>query len=179
MSGIGRLLQIGCQALLQRVVEDSVSCGIGEVGQDDGVSGFQSLHMARVKEPCCRDEAYGGNSLPDAYKFLPFRFRRHSLRQVHFPRQLRVAHIVRVQVVEMNANAVLYLGFAQIVQRVFPSAELPQHVGDASRCEDVACVAAIHHSLCDVDAFTGYVLIRVDVLYPIDLAAVQPHAQWN
>ena len=79
----------------------------------------------------------------------------------------------------MNANSMLDFSFAQIVQAVFPTAQLSQHVGDALRCEDVARITAIHNALSDVDAPTGNVLISVNVRYPENWTVVQSHPQWN
>src|SRR5438046_8010253 len=56
-----------------------------------------------------------------------------------------------------------------------PSTLLRQIVGDAFTHENVAGVAAIHHSLRDVDAYAGDVVAPVCILHMMDRAAVDSH----
>ena len=142
-------------ALLERVVKHRVTGRVCEISDYDGVL---------VSSARARDVGIGGPPIASVYgsyrnhskrKFLTPCLGAHcgqpSLRRLQFLRQLSIAHFVGEKVVEMNANSVLNLGFSYIVQVVFPTAEIPQHVGDTLRCEDVARVTAIHHALCDVD----------------------------
>src|SRR5881396_2765297 len=56
-----------------------------------------------------------------------------------------------------------------------PSTLLREIVGDTFTHENVAGVAAIHHSLRDVDAYAGDVVAPVCILHMMDRAAVDSH----
>src|SRR5438128_11814022 len=56
-----------------------------------------------------------------------------------------------------------------------PSTPLREIVGDTFTHENMAGVAAIHHSLRDVDAYAGDVFAPVGILHMMDRAAVDSH----
>ena len=64
---------------------------------------------------------------------------------------------------------------AQFVEVRLPSTLLGQIVGDAFTHEDMAGIAAIHHSLRDVDAYAGDVFAAVRILHMMDRSAVNSH----
>ena len=55
----------------------------------------------------------------------------------------------------MQSNAVLHFAFTKVMENCAPLWVLPQIIGNALGQENVPCVAAIHHSLRDVDASAG------------------------
>src|SRR5436190_8558940 len=56
-----------------------------------------------------------------------------------------------------------------------PSTPLREIVGDTFTHENMAGIAAIHHSLRDVDAYAGDVFAPVGILHMMDRAAVDSH----
>ena len=68
---------------------------------------------------------------------------------------------------------------AQFMDVRLPSTLLRQIVGDAFTHENMAGVAAIHHSLRDVDAYAGDVFAPVCILHMMDRAAVDSHPHWQ
>src|SRR6187397_2471912 len=56
-----------------------------------------------------------------------------------------------------------------------PSTLLRQIVGYAFAHENVAGIAAIHHSLRDIDSYASDVLAPICILYMMDRAAVNSH----
>ncbi len=64
---------------------------------------------------------------------------------------------------------------AQFMDVRLPSTLLRQIVGDTFTHENMAGVAAIHHSLRDVDAYAGDVVAPVCILHMMDRAAVDSH----
>src|SRR5215469_4344918 len=60
-----------------------------------------------------------------------------------------------------------------------PATLLCEIVSDAFTNENVASVAAIHHSLRDIDAYAGDVFTPVCILHMMDRAAVDPHPHWK
>ena len=68
------------------------------------------------------------------------------------------------------------LALAEVVQERLPVTILREVVGDAFGKKDVAGIATIHHSLCDVDSGSSDVRLIVDVGDSVDRAAVDPHA---
>jgi len=77
----------------------------------------------------------------------------------------------------MNAHPVLNFGFAQVLQSPRPGAHLAQDIGGSFGYHDVSGISTIHHALCDVDATTGDISIRIDVRDPINGTRVDSHAQ--
>src|SRR5438477_365720 len=71
-------------------------------------------------------------------------------------------------------SSVICLATALVKVRL-PSTPLREIVGDAFTHENVAGVAAIHHSLRDVDAYAGDVFAPVGILDMMDRAAVDSH----
>src|SRR5205809_7979855 len=64
---------------------------------------------------------------------------------------------------------------AQFVEVRLPSTLLREIIGDAFTDENMAGVAAIHHSLRDVDAYAGDVFAPICILHMMDGAAVDSH----
>ena len=68
---IRRLLQLHCERLLQRTVEDAVAGGIDEIGQQDGILLGQRLGTPRVKEKSGGDRNqqrdHGDGNLPPCF----------------------------------------------------------------------------------------------------------------
>src|SRR5438874_6072476 len=60
-----------------------------------------------------------------------------------------------------------------------PSTPLREIVGDTFTHENMAGIAAIHHSLRDVDAYAGNVFAPVGILHMIDRTAVDSHPYWQ
>ena len=69
-----------------------------------------------------------------------------------------------------------YFAFAEIVQKRTPLRIMLQVVGDTFGKKDVSGIAAIHHSLRDVDAGAGNVGLLVQISDFIDRTAVNSHA---
>src|SRR5262245_19519050 len=77
----------------------------------------------------------------------------------------------------MDLDTVLDVVGSEVVEMTGPSAELSENVGHALRKKDVAGVAAVHDALCQIDATTGDVPVRVDVGKAIDGSSVDAHSQ--
>ena len=78
----------------------------------------------------------------------------------------------------MNANSVLDLNFAEIVQHAAPGADLAEDFRFRAGNEDVACIAAIHHTLCNVNAAACDVAVSVNVRDAVDRAGMYTHSQF-
>lgn len=76
----------------------------------------------------------------------------------------------------MNAGAMLHFAFAQIVQVRPPLRILFEVIRHMFRKQDVSGLAAIHHSLCDVDSSSGDVSPLVHIGHFVYRAAVNAHA---
>ena len=63
-----------------------------------------------------------------------------------------VPHLVGPQIDDGYLHAVLYFARTEIVQQRSPLLVFFEIFGDMLGKEDVPCVAAIHHSFCDVDS---------------------------
>ena len=77
----------------------------------------------------------------------------------------------------MDTDAMLDLGFSQIMQGRLPYAHLIKHIGHGFRNQDMAGIAAVHHPLRDVDAAAGHVECGIDVFHSIHRAGMNSHAQ--
>jgi hypothetical protein len=94
-------------------------------------------------------------------------------------REGSIADIAVVKIHEVDADTMLDLAFAEIVQIRPPSAEMGQVLGDPLRKQNVAGVTAIHDPLPDVDSRAGHIRLPIHIAHAIDRTAVDAHAQWN
>ncbi len=94
---------------------------------------------------------------------------------LEFLRDLRIAEILFVEVKQVQAQAVLHLTLAQIVQVRLPVPVLGQIVRYMPRRKNMPGIAAIQHPLRDVDSRSCYVCFLVHIGHSIDRAAVNSH----
>ena len=90
---------------------------------------------------------------------------------------LWIAEAVLIEIEQMQAQAVLHFTLAQIVQERLPLAIRGQILGDMLGQKNVAGIAAIQHSLGNVDSGTSNIRFVVDIRNAIDRAAVHSHSQ--
>ena len=98
---------------------------------------------------------------------------------LEFCRQLRVPDFIGIKIDHIYPDAVLCAVLAKIMKARTPESGLSQIFRHALGEKDMACVAAIHHSLGNVNSSARHVRSVVYVLYLIDRAAVDAHAQPN
>jgi hypothetical protein len=75
----------------------------------------------------------------------------------------------------VNANAVFYLAFAQIVQERSPMFVFSEILGDVLGEENVPGIAAIHHTLRHVEARTREIGSTIYIDHPAHRPAVHTH----
>jgi hypothetical protein len=90
-------------------------------------------------------------------------------------RQLRVPNLIGVEIHNEGGHTMLYGTLAQIMQICAPLTRVRQVFGDPFRKEDVACIAAIHHPLRDVNSSACNVRSIIYIPNFIDRPAVNPH----
>jgi hypothetical protein len=94
-------------------------------------------------------------------------------------RPFRVAPLLRIQVIKVEADAVLDFTFSQVLQGRKPFAELEQALCNGAGEEDVPRIAAVYHPFGEIDPAAGHVRVVVDVSHAVDGAAVQPHPEFD
>jgi len=72
---------------------------------------------------------------------------------------------------------VLYLAFAEFVEKRSPLGVLFEIIGHALGKKDVTCVTAVHYPLGDVYSSAGDVRLFVKIGYFIDRSAMDSHSQ--
>ena len=70
-------------------------------------------------------------------------------------RQLRIAHLIGVNVHDGDAHSVFYFAGSKVVQERSPLFVFFEILGDMLGKENVPGIATIHHPLRQVDACTG------------------------
>src|SRR5215470_3318917 len=95
--------------------------------------------------------------------------------RLKFARQLRIPHLVRVEVGDAYTDPMFYLERADIVQERSPAFVFCQVLRHMMGEKDVTGVAAIHHPLGHVDAGPSYVRAFVHVHHTTDWPAVNAH----
>ena len=70
-----------------------------------------------------------------------------------------------------------HLKLTKFIQMRFPFAVLRKIVGNSPGEQNVAGIAAVHHSLGQVDPGAGYIAAVVDIKHLIDRPAINAHAQ--
>jgi hypothetical protein len=83
------------------------------------------------------------------------------LENLEAPWNLGISNSVAVKINHVNADAVFHFALAKIVKEGSPARVLFQIVGHVFRQKDVSRVAAIHHSLGDVDSSTGNICLLI------------------
>src|SRR6202011_453073 len=102
---------------------------------------------------------------------------RSSCNVRQFLGRLRIAELFGVNIYDSELHSVFHFDFANLMQMRLPQAVLREVVGHALRHQNVSGIAAIHHSLRDVNSGTGNVRPVVDIFNLIDWAAVDTHPQ--
>ena len=92
-------------------------------------------------------------------------------------RHFGIAELLGVKIHHRNTCTVFHLRLTQIVQMLFPVAELFQVFGDVLGEQDVAGIATIHHPLGNVDSGAGDVGASAYIHDSAHRAAVHTHAQ--
>ena len=77
----------------------------------------------------------------------------------------------------MQAQSMLDLAFAEIVQARLPMPVLAEVLGNMRGEKNMPGIAAIHHSLRHVDSGTGYIHFLINIRDSVDRAAVNSHPQ--
>ena len=92
-------------------------------------------------------------------------------------RYLGIAEFFSVKIHHRNMRTVFHLRLTQIVQMLFPVAEVFQVFGDVLGKQDVLGIATIHHSLGNVDSGSGNVGPTAHIHHAAHRPAVHTHAQ--
>ena len=92
-------------------------------------------------------------------------------------RHFGITELFGVKIHHRNVRTVFHFRLTQIVQMLFPMAELFQIFRDMLGKQDVLGIATIHHSLGNVDAGAGDVGTSTHIDHSANRAAVHPHAQ--
>jgi hypothetical protein len=99
------------------------------------------------------------------------------LQRLEFCRQLRITKLIRVEIADIQTDAMFYLARAKVVQERPPLLMLFQVFGDMLGHEDVPGIAAIHHPLGHIDSGAGDVGPLIHIGDLIHWAAVNTHAK--
>ena len=92
-------------------------------------------------------------------------------------RYLGIAEFFGVKIHHRHMRTVFHFRLTQVVQMLFPVAELFQVFSDVLGKQDVLGIATIHHSLGNVDAGTGDVGPTAHIYYPAYRPTVHAHTQ--
>src|SRR6266699_5589224 len=90
--------------------------------------------------------------------------------------QLRISNILRIEVRNVDADAMFHFIWAKLMQQAPPVFVLLEIISHMFGDENVSGITAIHYSLRDVDPRACDVRLFVQVSDFIDRAAVNPHA---
>ena len=90
---------------------------------------------------------------------------------------LRIAETILVEVKQVEAQPVLHLALAQIVQVRLPVAILRQIFRHMRRQKNVSGVTAVQHSLRNIDSRTRYIRFLVNIDDSVDRTTVNSHSQ--
>jgi hypothetical protein len=102
-----------------------------------------------------------------------------SFSSLELLRDLWIAKIIFVDVKEVQAQAVLHLALAQIVQVRLPVPVLGQIFRHMPRQKNMPGIAAIEHPLRDIDSRSYKVRFVVNIGDSVDRATVDPHPHLN
>src|SRR5207247_9214121 len=110
-------------------------------------------------------------------RFFELRFR--LLCRSELLRRLSVAEFLSVKIDDSDLLTVFQLDVTEFVQMRLPKTVLREIVGHAFGDQNVPSIAAIHHSLRDIDSHSSDIRSVIDIFDLIDRAAVDAHPQPN
>ena len=96
-----------------------------------------------------------------------------------FQRELPVAELIGPEVHNPNAHSMFYFERTKIMQERSPFFVMFKIFSDALREQNVACIAAIHHSLRDVHSSAREVRSLVHIHHSAYRAAMHSHPNWQ
>jgi hypothetical protein len=90
---------------------------------------------------------------------------------------LRIAETILVEVKQVQAQPVLHFAFPQIMQARLPMTVLAQVLHHVRGQKNMPGIAAIQHSLRNIDSRTGYVRFLVNIDNSANRTAMNSHPQ--
>ena len=98
------------------------------------------------------------------------------LPDLELPGGLRISDSVAIEIHHVDADAMFHLAFAEVMEKRSPTRILCEIVGNAFGEQNVTVIAAVHHSLGDVDSGACDIGLFVQISDLVHRTAVNAHA---